>query len=605
MHFIHKIWQVFGSIDTFWCIIGFVRSMPFLFEVKDVNNGFVSRNQKKLLMTLKIIVETRFNEIYKAIMQHGLPIEHYLGYKLLTILSTIFPTVTLMHFYDLIAIECSSNTPIKAIWVILSACILLLTLNESYIKTAKNAEEIELIISNTGINVLQPQKIIEKLLALSNALYNSYNSTLEALIFDRAMDLESSTAPELAWSRKIKIVDQKFAGVKELNDKIEVLIKDLKGFPKEEDKFIQSTLKDSSIVPDFMSRFCKFYKENPEKDAREKIFLYCYKTVNLKIVSDFITISYRKNPQKLYISPDGMIDKILEFPEDPSDSRIIIQIEDKLKCVLDLQEFEIGMPITLEKTLMPNAETVKDILHSKTDPQPFISFVIMISKKISEKEDPIYKIISHTLNEENVVLKPLPPLDLDQKIMESVIVAKDKQKELFKHAEIHKVLTPGLKAIAEESSEDAEKNAMEKVFSLLQSEEMGNLVALGWKDQENENPLCRDYEEVICLTNAKFPLKRFIIMLIASASITVNEKLSYYYDFYSAISGNSNYPFNLEDLNELVQILFEIHLIPMPLSLIANFVEHVMTDGRIDKITNAYLLSDDANVAEVLSSVHL
>ena len=605
MHFIHKIWQVLGSVETFWCLIGFVRAMPFLFEIKNTMNGIVSRNQKKLMMALKLIIETRFNDIYKSILQHGLPIEHYLGYKLLTILSTVFPTDTLMHLYDLIAIEAASNTPIKAIWVILSTCILLLTLNETYIKTARNAEELELIINNTGINVLHTLKIIEKINAMSNVLYNAYNSTLESLIFDRAMDLKSTEEPELAWSKKIKILDEKYAGVKELNSKIEVLTKDVKGFSREEEKFLEFSQKDVSIIPDFMSRFCKFYKENFEKEPTEKISLYCYKTGNLKIVSDFITILYGDETEKMYISPDGMIDKIIEFPGDPSLSRIIIRLEDKLECVLDFAEFETGMPITLERTLVPNPELVKEISHSKTQPQPFISFVIMISRKHVEKEDPTFKIIRQALSRENIVLKPPPPLFCPEKIMESVIVAKDKQNELFKHAEIHKIYTPGLHAITEESSEDAEKIAMERVFSLLQSEEMGDLIALGWTNQEDENPLDRDYEEIICLTNAKFPLKRFIIMLIASASITLNEKLACYYDFYATISGNSVYPFNLEDLTELVQILYEFHLIHIPIELISKFVEYVMTDGRTDLITNAYLLSDDANVSEVLSSIHL
>ena len=48
-------------------------------------------------------------------------------------------------------------------WVVITGCIQLLTLNEIYIKAARSAEEIELIINNTGINCLHTQKIIEKI----------------------------------------------------------------------------------------------------------------------------------------------------------------------------------------------------------------------------------------------------------------------------------------------------------------------------------------------------------------------------------------------------------------------------------------------------------
>ena len=82
MHFIQKIWQVFDDLEAFWCVIGFARSLPYLFEMKDVMTGSISWSQKKLMLALSTIIETRYKDLYKAMMRHGLPIEYYLGDKL-------------------------------------------------------------------------------------------------------------------------------------------------------------------------------------------------------------------------------------------------------------------------------------------------------------------------------------------------------------------------------------------------------------------------------------------------------------------------------------------------------------------------------------------
>ena len=90
-------------------------------------------------------------------------------------------------------------------------------------------------------------------------------------------------------------------------------------------------------------------------------------------------------------------------------------------------------------------------------------------------------------------------------------------------------------------------------------------------------------------TNGKFPLKRLIISLIVSASITLRRNYPISMTFTLRLQGIT-VPFVLDDLNELIQILYELHLIHISPEQIPHIVEQVMSDGGIDRITNAYIL---------------
>ena len=607
MFFIQKIWQVFDEFEAFWSVIGFAKSLPYVFEIGDVMTGSLSWSQKKLMIALTTIVETRYKDLYKALMRFGLPIEYYLGDKLTSMLSTIFPTDTLLRFYDIIALEAASNDPIRSMWVVITGCILLLTLNEIYIKAARSAEEIELIINNTGINCLHTQKIIEKIHSLSNDLFASYNPTLEALLFVLVKKSDSAVGAEYAWTKKARELEDKYAKVKELNGKMIEFVKEVKMLGQEESKFNAQPENESIWIKNLVTRFCKYYKENSQKETHDKIYLYCYKTTNYKVTSDILKINYGERTEELKILPDGKIDQMIELLADPSLSLLTLQLDEATECVLDLQEYEVDMPITLDKPLTPKIPFGENAIHPKIKPQPFISFVLMITSKTEGQPEQAYKLIKQSLLVESQIIRPTSKNAPSKEVLDSVIVAKDKQKALFKNAGMVSVWMPGLKSMGEEAQmgPEGEKGILNLLFSLIQNEAMAKYVELGSTNPEIERITNKALDIFAGYTNGKFPLKRLIITLIASATITLEEKLSHLYDFYSSIAGNNRFPFILDDINELVQILYELHLIPISPEQIPHIVEQVMSDGGIDRITNAYLLTNEANLAELLFNIHL
>ena len=101
----------------------------------------------------------------------------------------------------------------------------------------------------------------------------------------------------------------------------------------------------------------------------------------------------------------------------------------------------------------------------------------------------------------------------------------------------------------------------------------------------------------------KVPLRRFVISLITSSELTVEEKAGFYYDVYASMSGGG-YPFLLDELIELMQLLYELHVTPIPLERIPSIVEKVMTDEGINKITNAYLLGKNVDISEEMMTIH-
>lgn len=607
MNFIQKIWQVFDEFEAFWSVIGFAKSLPYIFEMNDVMTGSISWSQKKLMIALTTIIETRYKDLYKSLMRFGLPIEYYLADKLTSLLSTIFPTDTLLRFYDIIALESASNDPIRAMWVVLTGCIQLLTLNEIYIKAARSAEEIELIINNTGINCLHTQKIIEKIYSLSNDLFASYNPTLEALLFVLVKKSDSAVGAEYAWTKKARDLEEKYAKVKELNVKMTEFVKEVKMLGHEESKFNALPESESTWIKNLVTRFCKYYKENSKKEILDTIYLYCYKTVNYKVVSDSLKIAYGDKSEELKISPDGIIDLMFEIPADPSLSLITFQLDEVTECVLDLQQYGTDMPITLDKPLTLKIPFGENAIHSKIKPQPFISFVIMITSKPESQLEHAYKQIKQSLLVESQIIKHIPKIKPPQEILDSVAIMKDRQKVLFKNAGVVSNYTPGFKSIGEEAlgGPEGEKSILNFLFSLIQNEAIDKYVELGSTNPEIERISNKACDIFAGCTNGKFPLKRLIITLIVSATITLEEKLSHLYDFYSSIAGNNRFQFVLDDLNELIQILYELHLIHISPEQIPHMVEQVMSDGGIDRITNAYLLSNEANLPELFFNIHL
>ena len=98
----------------------------------------------------------------------------------------------------------------------------------------------------------------------------------------------------------------------------------------------------------------------------------------------------------------------------------------------------------------------------------------------------------------------------------------------------------------------------------------------------------------------KLPLKRVIVSLISASHLTVNEKLSYFYELYTSLNKNTKKCFLLDDIIELIQLLCELHLVYIPPEYIPHLTEQLILKNGINEITRCYLISRDAKVEEVL-----
>eukprot|EP01022_Parablepharisma_sp_SALTPOND_P016775 TRINITY_DN253_c0_g1_i1.p1 TRINITY_DN253_c0_g1~~TRINITY_DN253_c0_g1_i1.p1 ORF type:complete len:1266 (+),score=158.97 TRINITY_DN253_c0_g1_i1:6145-9942(+) len=609
LHLIQKIWQIFVEVDVFWCIIGFAKTLPYLFQTQDVMTGGLSWSHKLLLLAISTVIEIKYPTIYKAILRHGLPVEYYISDKLFTMLSTVFPTDTLLRFYDIIALEAGSKEPIRAVWVLITGCIMLITLNETYIKAARNADEIELLINNTGINKLNTQKFVEQIYKMSSELFSTYHPSWERVLAVLIRKEDSAVGMEQAWTNKALSLDTKYKDVKELNKRVNDILKNIRGLSHEEVKE-EEGMDDSGWVNNFVRRFCKYYGEYASKEIPDTVCIYIYKCCNLEIVGEEITVTYGdKGNETVPVNKEGIIEQMVELSGDPNETTIKILVPGATAgwCEIDLTEYETDTPITLDKPLIPIEEFGGEITHKGQKPQPFISMVLLVVSKSEGHIDDTYKHMKQSMMYESKIIRPVKREFQPKQAAETIAITKENIRKQFQHAGLQSIYTPGVKTVAGEATNaENDKAALRHLFTLLHSE-AASIYAAAMPEilPEVEALTEKTYNAFAAHYAGKLPLKRVLVSIIAAATLTVDEKLAHFYDIYTSIAGAAGNSFLLEDIIELIQLLCELHLVYIPPEYIPHLAEQVMTNGGINRITNAYLLSADAKVSETLKEVHL
>ena len=612
LYFIRKVWQAFEEaeveVETFWCIIGFAQALPYLFRSQDVMIGKLSWNHKLLLLAITTIMEVKFPNIYNAILRHGLPIEYYISDKLFTMLSTVFPTDTLLRFYDIIALEAGSKESLRPMWVILSGCIMLMTLNEVYIKEARNADEIELVINNTGINKLNTQALVEEIYKLSNDLFSTYNprwDKFKAVIMNIN---DSAVGMEYLWSKKAQELETRYEGIKKINTKIDQIMTNIRSLLSSHSS--KENIDDTYWMDRFVSRFCKYYAECSSKELIGTIHIYVHRCCHIPKTDDELTIIYGEEERKFNIQAEGMVDDIAHFDCNKSDTVLHISVkgEKERTCTIDLSDYETDMPITLDKSL----NLVGNIIpHNGQKPQPFISLGILTATKDEEEIDTKYKVLKKYIVAESVYIKPIQGVKSDKKA-NTMLTPKEKIKSDFQKANLKSIFSPEMKEEEENKESDHDnKTALLHLFSLVKNEEM-SYVANDMPEAEPEISKVVDeiYEVFTKHYPGKLSLKRVIVSLIAAGHLTVDQKLTYLYTIYTSIAGTAasikdSKAFLLDNIIELIQILCELHLVYIPPEYIPHLTEHIMTKGGVNRITNCYLTSSRATAENVLKQVNL
>ncbi len=597
MHIIQKTWQTFEEIEAFWCVVGLAKSLPYIFGMKDVMTESLSWSQKMVLLAISTVIEIRYKDLYKAIMRHGLPIEYYLSDKLTTMLSTVFPTETLMRLYDLIALEAASKEPIRAMWVVISGCIMLLKLNETYIRAARSAEEIELVINNTGINHLQTQKLVEEVHKLGTEIFGTYNPMLEALLYVVANVQDSAMGAEYAWTRKARDLDAHYEPVRHLNVQVRNLMGELHKMAQEEAPAAQPS-SDSAWVRDFVRRFCTYYQLQQAKEGTLGSYCYVYKVVNVEEVKRVTVLADGSEMGSYEVQKAGLCEALAQIT--PGAKKLVLRAESSnqeplLESNVALDELATDMPITLDLVLTASGRG--EVPHAKKRPQPFLSLVLYIPSSSEGNMDGNYKPLREALHNETSVIRPEHRAAPPRELLQSIIAVKDKQQQLMKKAGLSTIYTPGMESAAvEPNSHESDKVALKQVLNLIRSEASVHYGDTQPPSASMEVLASRTYDLFAKVFGGRCPLKRLMVSVICTSTLSVNEKLLLFYDLYASITSTGKDSFTIEGLMELVQMLYEIHLVPIAPECVPQIVEHVMTDGGINRITNAYLLTSETDV---------
>jgi hypothetical protein len=611
---IRNVWQAFDEaeveLETFWCIIEFAIALPYLFKSQNVTTGKLSWNHKLLLLAITTIMEVKYPKLYNAILRHGLPIEYYISDKMFTMLSTVFPTDTLLRFYDVIALEAASKELLRPMWIILSGCIMLLTLNEVYIKEARNADEIELIINNTGINKLNTQTLVEEIYKLSDDLFSTYHPTWDKFKAVIMNINDSAPGMEYLWTKKAQQLETRYKGIKEINGKIDKVINDIRTLsPSYSNK---DEIDDSYWMDRFVRRFCKYYGECASKELIGTIHVYVYRCCHVPVDDAVLTVTYSGNEKEFELHADGIIDDVTIFDCNPNDTTLNVKVrsDEERTCSINLSDYETDMPVTLDMSLNLVGEKVS---HNGQKPQPFVSLVILTVTKDDEVMDDRYKSIKRCMMTESVFIKPTQSAKSEKK-GDTVLLTKQRIKDQFQKANLKSIFIPGIKGIQEEEkreSDDNNKTALLHLLSLVKNEEMSYLASNMPEVESGISEVADEIYEVFTKHYAgKLPLKRVIVSLIAAGHLTVDQKLSYLYNIYTSIAGTAanteaSHAFLLDDIIELMQILCEMHLVYIPPEYIPHLTEHIMTKGGVNRITNCYLISAKARTEDILKQANL
>ena len=524
MHLIQKIWQVFEEHEAFWCLIGFSKVLPYIFEVQPVMTGKVAWGQKMIMLVINTIMDIKYKALYKAILAHGLPLEYYLSDKISNLLSTVFPTETLLRFFDIIALEAASQDPKRAMWILVSGCILLLLLNEPYLLAARSPEEIEIVINNTGINNLDTMKIVNRVHDLGLELFGAYHPTIDALLYVITGNANSAVAAEYMWTQKAKELDTIFKPVKEMNEKVLSFMDSLEKRGKEEEKMPKRKKQVTAVwISNFVQRFCKYYSGNAEKMKPESVYIYVSCCPNMQPSKEFsLDISYGKSkktlhgqePSKEIVEPPAKheekeeekklekapqnvgfpiqyVNQIASFPVIESDNIITFAVRsggnDIYLAEIDIREFETDTPVTTDRPIFLKVSSSVTM-----QPQQFISFVILITTKAKGRVEDLFKCICKSMRVESQILPSTMMKAKD--MLTSVAVTKGKMEVMMNNAGLDNtksiyamtpsgvlqddLMSPGArgegKTIGNEPSEGDKENdklALRQIIALIMSPE--------------------------------------------------------------------------------------------------------------------------------------
>lgn len=607
LYLIQKVSQVFDEIEAFWCVVGFANALPYLFKSQKVMTANIAWNHKLLLLAISTIMEVKYPKIYEAIARHGLPIEYYISDKMLSMLSTVFDTETLLHFYDIIALEAGSKEPLRAMWVILTGCIMLMTLNENYIIPARSAEEISLLINNTGINRLNTQKIVEELYSLCNELFASYNPVWDQIVSLFMHKKDSAIGIKQELGSKATRLEAHYSKVRELTVQTEEILEQIRNLIPGTDKNID----DDYWMANFVRRFCKYYGDNAKKETREAVHVYVYKCYNVPSEVKIIELACgSESIRTMDVQGDGTVNSIEEFPGDDANS-IKLTIEGGESCVIDISKYETDTPITIDLPLNLMKSSGKQSNPQK--PQMFVSLVILLVTRNDDIRDEQYKRLKECMLNKSTIVSPIKSrakkgADANDKLK------KDLQDRL-KSAGLTTIGVIGSRAVELEESKgpkitkENDIKALLHMFSLVKSQTQSYYQSNMPEPESDVSALAEKvYKEFSKHYSGKLPLKRVVVSLIAASCLTVDKKLSYFYRIYTSLTGvggseEGENCFLLDDIIELIQLLCELHLVYIPPEDIPHLTEQIITKGGINRITSSYLVSANISTPEQIAKI--
>jgi len=603
LYLIQKVSQVFDEVEIFWCVVGFANALPYLFKSQEVMTAGLTWNHKLLLLAITTIMEKKYPKIYEAIIKHGLPIEYYISDKVFTILSTVFNTEALLSFYDIIALEAGSKEPIRAMWVILTGCVMLMKLNETYIIPARSAEEIALIINNTGINRLNRQKIIEELYNLNNELFTTYNPIWDKILMLVTNDKSSAIGINHELMSKANKLEAHYKSARELTKQTKQIIKEIRDLIPGSKRDID----DGYWMKNFVRRFCKYYGDAAKKEVPEDVHIYIHKCYNIPNNVRELELSSSDDMREINIEEDGNVNSIETFGYQEG-MTLTLTVGGSDSCTIDLSNYEANTPITIDFPLNPKKESGKPSTPQK--PQMFVSLVLLLVTKGYEGISEDYKRMKDCMLHKSTIVTSLKGANKETNAVEKF---KQNLKSKLMNAGMVSAYVPGAKILSlTESNMPTKENdikALLHMFSLVKHENV-SYVQSEMPDAEPEVKELAEkvYKQFSKHYGGRLPLKRVVVSLIAGSSLTVNKKLSYFYKLYTSFTGTGNLEegqncFLLDDIIELIQLLCELYLVYIPPEDIPHLTEQIMTKGGINRITRSYLVSANISTPEKITNV--
>lgn len=585
---IQKLRQVFDEVQTFWCIIHFALILPCLFKSQSVMTGSIFRNHMLLLMIISEIMEKEHPKIHRAIVRHGLPTECYIADKLLTLLTALFPTDTLLHLYDMVVLSADLTEPSKAVWVVVACCVKVFNLNEKFVLEAREAEQVLLILDNTGINHLNAQRYISELWKEGNELLRKYRGLWE-VVESESICNSSANEDTREWSEKIIKLEDAYKEIKEFNEDFNKLIPSIRELLVNN----PTAANDKKWIEKFVAYFCRHYGKYTKMEGIKSIRLYIDRCYNAICTS--LEVKFGKQTYTAVAGSDGVVGKVFEFTPEAIATSIEISIngDGKMHCKLDPLNYRANMIITIDKYLYLTKGSGKS-----DSAQPFISLALSVTTKVRESVKDDYEVkdcnecIRRCMMREHSLLKQ-----------------DENTKNMPASTGFRSISVPSARKALDEHENNSLDNikALVYLFSLVRAADQDEDVPkIPIADETVRRVSDKIYEVFSSKKKSPFPIRRVLIMLIVTSKTTVDSKLSHLYTLYThfaAVGEPSTFgALLLDDVIELVQLLCELHFIHFPPESLPSLVEYAMTGGRISRVVSCYLVTGKANVEKLVQS---